>query len=91
MPTPGIHQSNPVQTNHRNSSTNRTSAQNPPIKSPSRVKPKLATATAASQSSNGVYVDCGPRTPGDSDSPLWCLEICTFNHFQSPALMEAVV
>lgn len=80
MPTPGIHQSNEVQTNHRNSSTNYTSGQNPPIKSSSYVKEELGNSSLE-KSSNGMYVGSGPSLKTDSDAGLWkCLVICILNH-----------
>ena len=80
MPTPGIHQSNEVQTNHRNSSTNYTSGQNPPIKSSSYVKEELGNSSLE-KSSNGMYVGSGPSPKTDSDAGLWkCLVICILNH-----------
>lgn len=47
MPTPGMHQSKEAQTNHRNSSTNYTSVEKPPIQSSSQREQQLSTATAA--------------------------------------------
>lgn len=61
MPTPGMHQSKEAQTNHRNSSTNYTSVEKPPIQSSSQREQQLSTATAALRILQwNVYVDCGP-------------------------------